>query len=304
MADSGVFGFAVLDKPAGLTSNAALSRVRRILGTKRAGHTGTLDPFATGVLVVAVGRATRLIPLITGDRKRYRAVLSLGVATDTLDSTGEVVATAAVPDYGPEELAAAARALSGRQLQKPPVFSAKKIAGVRAHDLARRGEAPDLAPVEVEIYSLAILPVRNDPAKLAVEVECSRGTYVRSLGESIAAHLGTVGHLSELRRTYSDGFDVEEAVALEEFSAGSLLPLGRVLAGFAVGFIEGPVLDAARHGHPFEAVAAGVEDAAEGSLAAVFAGPLCERSALGGREPVGVYRLRSGRLVPEMVLAG
>ncbi|MDA8374592.1 MAG: tRNA pseudouridine(55) synthase TruB [Actinomycetota bacterium] len=304
MADSGVFGFAVLDKPAGLTSNAALSRVRRILGTKRAGHTGTLDPFATGVLVIAVGRATRLIPLITGDRKRYSAVLSLGLSTDTLDSTGEAVAAKPVPPFGSEQLSTTAEALSGRHLQRPPVYSAKKIGGVRAHDLARRGKAPELAPVEVEIYELAISRVATDAAKLAIEVECSRGTYVRSLGEAIAESLGTVGHLSELRRTYSDGFEIGEAVALEDFSAASLLPLERVLQGFALGFIDGSVLDAARHGHPVEAAPAGLGDADEGSLVALFAGPPCERKALGRREPVGVYRMRSGRLVAEMVLAG
>ena len=304
MADSGVFGFAVLDKPAGLTSNAALSRVRRILGTKRAGHTGTLDPFATGVLVIALGRATRLIPLITGGRKRYSAVLSLGLSTDTLDSTGEVVVAKPVPPFGSELLSRTERALSGRQLQRPPVYSAKKIGGVRAHDLARRGEAPELAPVEVEIYELAISRVATDAAKLAIEVECSRGTYVRSLGEAIAESLGTVGHLSELRRTYSDGFEIGEAVALEDFSAASLLPLERVLQGFVLGFIDGSVLDSARHGHPVDAVPAGLGDADEGSLVALFAGPPCERKALGGREPVGVYRMRSGRLVAEMVLAG
>lgn len=303
MADSGIFGLAVVDKPAGLTSNGALSRIRRELGTKRAGHTGTLDPFATGVLVVAVGRATRLIPLISGDRKRYSAVLKLGIATDTLDATGEALATKPVPLLEGAILADTARALTGRQLQQPPVYSAKKVAGVRAHDLARRGERPDLAPVEVEIFELAITSVEGEDA-LRLEVVCSRGTYVRSLGEAIAQRLGTVGHLSELRRTYSDGFSIDDAVPLEEFSPSSLLPMWGVLEGFAIGFIDGVALEAARHGHPVPGPAAGLEAAREGHLAVLFAGAPRERADLGSQEPVGIYRMRSGSLVAEMVLAG
>ncbi|MDA8262697.1 MAG: tRNA pseudouridine(55) synthase TruB [Actinomycetota bacterium] len=303
MPEAGIFGLAVVDKPAGLTSNAALSRIRRALGTKRAGHTGTLDPFATGVLVVAVGRATRLIPLITGDRKRYSAILRLGTGTDTLDATGEIVATKPVPPLDGQVLEGLTQTLTGKQLQTPPAFSAKKIAGVRAHDLARRGETPDLAPVEVEIFALRIAAAGGGNA-LHLEVECSRGTYVRSLGEAIAERLGTVGHLSELRRTYSDGFSDAEAVPLEDFSPARLLPLGRVLEGFAIGFIDGAALEAARHGHPVPAAAARLEETDEGALAALFPGAPRKWSELGTQEPVGVYRMRSGSLVAEMVLAG
>ena len=243
------FGIAVVDKPEGMTSNAVLSRVRKIVSNKRAGHTGTLDPFATGVLVIGVGRATRLFPLLQAKRKRYSAILHLGSATDTADLTGNVVESCPIMTFSSQDLDRIAADLIGRQYQIPPAYSAKKIAGVPSHVLARQNRAVDLAPVEIEIFSL-VLGAAESPGTVCVDVECSRGTYIRTLGEKIALELGTVGHLVSLRRTLSDGFEIQNAVALERFDSGSFIELERILADFAVARISDSAFEHARHGHP------------------------------------------------------
>ncbi len=296
------FGLAVIDKPAGITSNAALSRVRRVSKNKRAGHTGTLDPFATGVLVVAVGRATRLFPLLHAENKRYSAILRLGASTDTADLTGEVVALAPVPDFSANDLVAVSKAMRGPQLQIPPAYSAKKVAGVPSHVLARQGRAVELGAVEIEVFSLAL--ARTDDIGsdcIAIDVECSRGTYVRTLAEEVAHRLGTLGHLIALRRTLSDGFGIEAAVALDGFSPASFLPLEVVLQGFDIAFITEAVLGRARHGHEIPQ-----EDLLGGPVqgdrpVAVFLASAAS-AGLGATNLIGIYRVGpSGRLVAEML---
>jgi len=213
-------GILLADKPAGLTSFQALSAVKRALGTGRVGHTGTLDRFASGLLVVTCGRATRLGVLVEGLDKEYADRVCFGTGTDTLDPDGAVVAEGFVPDRDAVE--AMLPAFRGDILQAPPAYSAVHVEGRRAHELARSGRAvePAARPVRIARLDLA----GWDPPHAELVVTCSRGTYIRSLARDIAARLGTCAHVAALRRTRVGGFRVEEAVPPEEFTAsGGLL---------------------------------------------------------------------------------
>ena len=216
-------GVLVVDKPQGPTSHDVVARVRRALGTREVGHAGTLDPMATGVLVVAVGEATKLVPWLTAARKHYRTTLALGVETDTLDAMGRVTRSVAVGDdlraelargIQPGLLAEALRGERARTAQVPPAFSAVHTGGERAYDRARRGESVVLEPREVAVFELALVACSPDPPSVTLDVEASKGFYVRSLARDLAASLGTVGHLTALRRTRSGTFDAEGAVLL------------------------------------------------------------------------------------------
>ena len=296
------FGLAVLDKPEGMTSNALVSRVRAVAGNKKAGHTGTLDPFATGVMIVGVGKATRLFPYLVGQHKRYHAVLKLGQRTDTADRTGEVCETGPVPTPGEVDIDRVAQELTGRRFQTPPRYSAKKVAGARSYALARAGHEVALAPVEIEVTKLSAgWLASEDGSLLEFEVECSRGTYVRTLGEEIAAGLGTVGHLTQLRRTYSDGYDVSEALALEDFTLAGFLPLGRALAPFAIGFIGSAVHAAALHGHPVNLSDVSDLEGA-GEHVALFGCAPAGRDSLDVEALVGLYSRQGDALVANAVL--
>jgi tRNA pseudouridine55 synthase len=207
----------VVDKPKGPTSHDVVDRVRRALGLRRVGHTGTLDPFASGVLPVCVGKATRLARFLVDGEKAYRATVHLGFATTTDDLTGEPIGPArrvAVPD---EEVRAACARLTGPLLQKPPVYSAKRIAGERAYDLARQGVAVAPAAVPVEVYGIAIVAWQVE--RLEIDVRCSPGTYIRALARDLGELLGTGAHLIALRRTRSGGFGLEDAVAWDAIDA-------------------------------------------------------------------------------------
>ncbi|MDR1833331.1 MAG: tRNA pseudouridine(55) synthase TruB [Propionibacteriaceae bacterium] len=217
-------GLVILDKPAGLTSQQAVTRVKRLLGVKKAGHAGTLDPLATGVLVVGVGRATRLLGFVSGHDKEYRATVRLGQATSTDDAEGE-------PLPGPEfsELPSRARIeaafarFQGKISQVPSAVSAIKVDGKRAYALARAGEQVELSAREVEITRLDVLSVTAVEGKPLVDVEievaCSSGTYIRALARDTGRALGTGGHLTALRRTRVGAFGIEEAAALPEVAA-------------------------------------------------------------------------------------
>lgn len=227
------WGLLVLDKPAGITSHTAVQRARRALGARRAGHAGTLDPLATGVLLVGLGRATRLLEYLAGHGKEYRARVRLGEIRDTLDREGEVLATLPVPDLGPEELEAALGRFRGIIVQVPPVYSAVKVGGVPLHRRARRGESVEAPPRTVEIRELELL--ERDGPDLVLRVACSAGTYVRSLARDLGAALGTAGTLWELTRTRSGPFALADARSLDEVQAGGLgawrwvLPAGRMV---------------------------------------------------------------------------
>lgn len=206
-------GFAVIDKPAGITSHDVVSRVRRILGTRKVGHTGTLDPFATGVLPIAVNDGTKAIPFLDEGLKRYEAVMQLGVATDTLDMTGAVIRTADWSTVTREHVEAVLKRFTGHLRQIPPMYSAIKRDGQPLYKLARQGQVVERAAREIEIHSLELLSFA--PPFVSFRVVCSRGTYVRTLADDMGELLGCGGALKELRRTASGPFDISAAVTLE-----------------------------------------------------------------------------------------
>jgi len=210
------FGLLIVDKPVGPTSHQIVHVVRKGTGIRKVGHAGTLDPRASGVLVLCLGAATRLSEYLSASDKAYRAVVRFGEATSTFDADGEVTAAGgAIPS-----LPAIERALGGfrgRIDQTPPPFSAIKIQGQKAYQLARRGEPPVLRARPIEIRRLAILDYT--PPDLSLEVECSAGTYIRSLAHDLGQKLGSGAHLSALRRTASGHFRLEEAVSLSELEA-------------------------------------------------------------------------------------
>jgi tRNA pseudouridine55 synthase len=208
-------GVLVVDKPAGLTSHDVVAAARRALGQPRIGHTGTLDPLATGVLPLACGRATRLVQFLTASDKEYEADIRLGLTTDTYDVTGrEVARTDARPTC--DEVAAALSGFEGAYLQTPPPFSAKKIAGRRAYDLARANVAVQPAPTPVSVKRLTLARHTADVA--SVLLTCSAGFYVRSLAHDLGVRLGTGACLEGLRRTRSGEFHLEQAVTVEVLS--------------------------------------------------------------------------------------
>jgi tRNA pseudouridine55 synthase len=206
-------GFLIIDKSAGCTSHDVVQAVRRILGIRKVGHTGTLDPFATGVLPVAVGEATKAIPFLDEAVKEYQAVLRLGIATDTQDTEGRVVSERHWQGISPEEVRAAAARFVGMIQQVPPMFSALKREGVPLYRLARRGEEVEREPREVTIHRLTL--ERIELPEVAFTVRCSRGTYVRTLAADLGDRLGCGAHLRELRRTLSGPFIVAAAVSLD-----------------------------------------------------------------------------------------
>ncbi|MBA2624414.1 MAG: tRNA pseudouridine(55) synthase TruB, partial [Acidimicrobiia bacterium] len=192
---TGPDGIAVVDKPAGCTSHDVVARARRTLGTRKVGHAGTLDPDATGVLVLGVGRATRLLRYLGDLPKSYRGEVVLGVATSTLDASGDVVATADLSGVTLTEARAAAAGLTGELQQVPPMVSALKVGGRRLHELAREGVEVERAPRPVTVTRFAVEgPVAPGPV-FAIEVDCSPGTYVRSLAADLGAALGGPAHL-------------------------------------------------------------------------------------------------------------
>lgn len=212
-------GVLVMDKPADWTSHDVVAKVRGILRTRRVGHTGTLDPFATGVLVVCVNRATRLAQFLTGDDKEYLATMRLGFATDTGDLTGQPLTPAI--DAGhitAEQVRDALQRFRGRIQQIPPMYSAKKIGGVRLHEMARRGEEIERQPIDVEIKELELPAESTGSGEFMFRAVCSAGTYVRTLAEDIGKQLGVGAHLTALRRTRAGACRLERAVTLEQLA--------------------------------------------------------------------------------------
>jgi tRNA pseudouridine55 synthase len=223
-----VDGVLVCDKPAGMTSHDVVARLRRLAGQRRIGHGGTLDPPATGVLVLALGRATRLLPFLPMEPKRYRATVAFGTETDTLDAAGAVTATAAAGGLDEAAVRAALAGFVGPQLQVPPMVSAVKLGGERLYAKARRGESVERAARPVTIHALELLAFEPGERPLAtVEVTCSGGTYVRALAADLGRALGTLAHLAELRRVAVGRFGEPDAHPLAELEAGGAagLPL-------------------------------------------------------------------------------
>ena len=210
-------GVIVIDKPSGMTSHDVVNRVRRILREKSVGHLGTLDPMATGVLPMVVGRMTRLAQFYTASDKTYTGEIRFGISTTTYDADGDTVGERPFEGCSIECIREAASAFIGKIQQVPPPFSAKKIAGVPAYKLARKNKQVELKAVEVEVKRLEILELAGDRAQFVCEV--SSGTYVRSIAHKLGEKLGCGAHLSSLRRTVSGEFRVEDAVTLKTLEA-------------------------------------------------------------------------------------
>ena len=208
-------GLLLVDKASGLTSHDVVAHVRKILHEKRVGHAGTLDPLATGLLVLAIGPSTRLLRFAQSEVKSYRGAVQLGVATDSLDADGVVTERRAVPEHVGDALHDAARAMLGVQQQVPPMVSAVKVDGRRLHQLARQGVEVDREARTITVTSFE-LESTSDPSVWNFDVECSVGTYVRVLLSDLAHAVGTVGHLTSLRRTRSGDFSVDDACTLEQ----------------------------------------------------------------------------------------
>ena len=206
-------GIICLDKPKGMSSFMAVKRASRILGVKKAGHTGTLDPMATGVLVVMLGHSTRFIELLPEHKKSYTARVKLGITTDTLDITGEVLTQSPV-SVTEEQLLSVANGFKGDILQTPPMYSALKKDGERLYDLARKGIEIEREQRQITIEKLEIYDF--DGIEFSMDVTCSAGTYIRSLCDDIGRELGCGAVMTELRRTSANGFSIETAVTLEE----------------------------------------------------------------------------------------
>jgi len=217
-------GFLVLDKPAGLSSHACVSKVRRAYGLKRVGHGGTLDPAVTGVLPIALGQATRLLPYLSGD-KAYRGVVRLGLRTSSDDLEGERLAEQPVPELDDAALERALAGFRGAILQRPPQVSAVHVAGERAYARSRRGEALELPARPVTIQRLTLLGWDPAAAELELEVHCSAGTYIRSLARDLGQALGCGGALARLRRIAALGFGLQQAVSLDALPQPLLDPL-------------------------------------------------------------------------------
>ena len=231
MAATSKDGLVIVDKPGGMTSHDVVARIRRLAGTRRVGHAGTLDPMATGVLVVGVEKATRLLGYLTLTEKQYDATIRLGQSTSTDDAEGEVTGGASAEDLSAKMLAETVKSLTGEIAQVPPAVSAIKVDGQRAYKLTRAGAAPDLKPRPVTVYEFtvtAIRPAEGDLLDVDATVRCSSGTYIRALARDLGGQLGTGGHLTRLRRTRVGGYGLEGARTLEQLAERfEVLPLAQ-----------------------------------------------------------------------------
>lgn len=227
-------GIVVVDKPAGLTSHTVVARIRRLAGTRKVGHAGTLDPMATGVLVVGLNRATRLLGHLQLADKSYDATIRLGATTTTDDAEGEITSTASVDGVTAEAIAAAVEGFRGEISQIPSKVSAIKVDGKRAYERVRAGEEVELKARAVTVSRYDILDVRPDDDGISVDisVDCSSGTYIRALARDLGAELGVGGHLTALRRTRVGSFDLKAAHTLESLAESfDWLPIADVAAG-------------------------------------------------------------------------
>lgn len=292
---SGLSGILLVDKPAGCTSHDVVDRVRRASGERRVGHAGTLDPMATGLLVVLVGPATRLAPYLTAAEKRYEATIVFGAATDTDDREGEVVAEAAVPPdvFEPARAQSLLDGVLGKSMQMPPAYSAIKVDGQVAHRAARGGEALALEPRPIHVHEASLLGINAEAGEWRVDFTVSKGTYVRALARDLGERAGTLAHLGALRRTASGRFDVAAAHSLDAVTAAGAEGLPALFADPAEAFSAMPRVSAdaalVLSGRPLPAP----DGAADGELVTVFVD-----GGLGG-----LYRVSAERLLAEVVMA-
>jgi tRNA pseudouridine55 synthase len=246
----------VVDKPAGWTSHDVVARCRRIFGQRRVGHAGTLDPDATGVLLVGLGRFTRMLRFLGGLAKSYEGEVVLGVATSTLDASGEVVGTWDMQDLGLSEVRKAAATLTGTVWQVPPMVSARKVQGRRLHALARAGVEVEREARPVTVERFDVEPT-DDPAVFHVAVDCSTGTYVRVLAADLGAALGGGAHLRNLRRTAVGSFGLAEAHPLDELVPAHVLDPAQALRDLAQVVVGADMARMVSHGLAIDKAAAG-----------------------------------------------
>jgi len=223
-------GLVVVDKDAGWTSHDVVAKLRGILKTKKVGHSGTLDPDATGVLLIGVGRMTRLLRFLTALPKTYTGEVVFGTETSTLDASGEVTATHDM-HVTVDDVRGAARTLTGDILQVPPMVSAKQVGGQRLHDLARKGIEVEREPVPVTVHRFDVEPT-DDPLVYRIEVECSSGTYIRSLAADLGTHLGGGAHLRNLRRTAIGSFTDDAAQTIDKITDAAVVPPAAALRDY------------------------------------------------------------------------
>ncbi len=250
-----VSGVLVVDKPIGLTSHDVVQIIRRGTGIRRAGHTGTLDPRASGVLVVLIGPAVRLSEYVSASDKRYQATLSLGSSTDTYDSEGTITAETEIGEVDEDKFNEILQQFVGEIEQVPPPYSAVKVKGKKAYEMARKGEEVELEPRMINVYTLEVLEWA--PPEIVLDVYCSSGTYVRSLAHDLGTKLGTGAHLIGLRRTKSGQFTLRNSVPLRElqdaFTTGEwykyLIPAAEALGDWPMIEMESEEVDLVRHGH-------------------------------------------------------
>ncbi len=279
--DSGVSGCLIVDKPAGMTSHDVVDRVRKSLGTRKVGHAGTLDPDATGVLVLGVGKATKLLQFVTGADKRYTGELVLGTATSTLDAAGEVTGSWDM-SVTPEAVAAAAATFVGDIEQIPPMVSAVKIDGKRLHELAREGKEIDRPPRPVSVRHYTTEPTA-DPLVYEIDVHCSSGTYIRSLAADVGTALGGGAHLRRLRRHSVGSFTLDEACELDDLE---LRPVPEMLRGLPLLEVDDEVAQQVRFGRSLG------PSGGSGQLA------IADQHG----EILAVYEVRDGEMKPVKVL--
>ena len=291
-------GFALVDKSGGWTSHDVVAKARGIFGTRKIGHAGTLDPMATGLLVLGIGRATRLLRFITDQPKEYEAVVCFGVATDTLDAEGEVLDRRPM-EVGADDIARVLPCFTGDILQVPPMVSAVKIAGKRLHDLARRGQEVERPPRTVRVDRLELEGFESGPnPRVRIRVVGGRGLYVRVLADDIARALGGRAHLTALRRVRSGSLGVDRARSVQRLVhlAGegriseTILPAGEVLSHLVRVEVTGDSIAAVRNGRRLPGERSD-EREAEGRV-----------RVMTGERLLAVYRVEGNDLVPEVVL--
>ncbi len=253
---TGLNGIFNVNKPAGMTSHDVVAMIRRTSQSQRVGHAGTLDPLATGVLLICMGQATRISEYLTEHDKRYRARIRLGVETDTFDAAGSVIAERPV-DVTREQVEQALVSLTGKQSQRPPAYSAIKRGGVPLYKLARQGLEVETDLREVEIYSIALIDFA--PTGLEMEVHCSKGTYIRSLAHDLGERLGCGAHIAALTRIASGHFKIADAVGLDQlrealaqgYAAQFLHPLDEALLDFEAVVVDADALKRIQQGNPW-----------------------------------------------------
>jgi tRNA pseudouridine55 synthase len=301
---AGPDGLVVVDKAMGWTSHDVVAKCRGLLGTRKVGHSGTLDPDATGVLLVGAGRMTRLLRFLTDLPKTYEAEIVLGVETSTLDAAGEVTARHDMTGVSEEQVFAAAAQLTGDILQVPPMVSAVKIGGRRLHELARQGLEVEREARPVTVHRFALVPAPGEPGVWRAEVDCSSGTYVRVLAADLGVALGGGAHLRALRRTAIGSFRLREAVPVEQVGVDRLLPLAEALRDYPAVVVDDAVAADVRHGKVLASEVLGVPGPVEAPVRSLVAAQGPWRVLDGSGSLLAVYEThRSATVKPAVVVS-